>query len=252
MIMPDGLLGKSGVYQIVNIATGKIYIGSSVDLYRRYYIHYGSLTRDRHENPKLQRAWNKYGEDCFDFYIVEFLPKDKNLIREREQFWVDKVNPFYNIVRDVGRPLSQPRSKAHRKHHSESMKKSPVVQSEKYSKSQSEKMKAVWASSEYRDGRAKYYETEDVKKRMSEQSKKTANNSETREKSAKTRIGNFLSGKAFFSKRSKAPIDARVIKNIRNLYSSGKYTHHDLAEMFQIGHSTISRIVNRQSWAWVE
>ena len=252
MIMPNNLLGKSGIYQIINIATGKIYVGSSVDLYRRYYIHYGSLCKNKHENPKLQRAWNKYGEDVFDFYVIEFLPRNKELIRKREQFWINKLNPFYNIVRDVGRPLSQPRSKSHRKNHSIAMRNSKRVQSSEYKKSQSEKMKSVWESPEYRKGRQEYYSTEEAQKRMSEQTKKIWQNPGYREKVHKPFMDKFRDGKLFVNKRSKTPIDANLVRKIRSMYDSGEYTHHNLAEMFSIGHSTVSRIINRQSWAWID
>jgi group I intron endonuclease len=223
-------------------------------LYRRYYIHYGSLTKNRHENQKLQRSWNKHGEDAFEFYVIEFLSKDKTTLREREQYWIDKIDPFYNIVKDVRSPLSTkdvPRSEAHRLHHSVAMRNSPIVQSEEYSKSQSEKAKAAWKRPECREKYAKYLETEEAKTFRSK-IVKLACSVVARYKRSKTRKNRFLEGRSYNSKKSKRPIDADLVREVRTLYETGNFTHQDLADKFLIGNSTVRRIVKRQSWAFVD
>src|SRR5215216_6770850 len=77
----------SGIYQIRCIPTGKIYVGSAVNLRKRQRDHINSLRRGNHENTYLQRAWNKYGEANFDFTILEFV--DASDLLYTEQVWID-------------------------------------------------------------------------------------------------------------------------------------------------------------------
>ncbi len=89
----------SGIYQIKNIINGKLYIGSTKNLYKRYYDHSYRLKRNIHENSKLQNAFNKYGEENFIFEAVEFV-EDEDKLLEYEQYWIDRfdvVNKGYNI-----------------------------------------------------------------------------------------------------------------------------------------------------------
>jgi group I intron endonuclease len=60
-----------GIYHIVNKINCKIYIGSSKDINRRFYRHTLFLSQNKHDNPHLQSAWNKYGKSNFEFKIVE-------------------------------------------------------------------------------------------------------------------------------------------------------------------------------------
>src|SRR3989304_1436717 len=61
----------SGIYKIINKTNGKYYVGSSNDIIGRWFTHKSQLNRNNHCNPHLQRAWNKYGKDNFEFIIVE-------------------------------------------------------------------------------------------------------------------------------------------------------------------------------------
>ena len=79
-----------GVYKITNKVNGKIYIGSSKDIYKRWKHHVCRLNSGKHVNSYLQNAWNKYGEDSFIFDIQEVC--DENHIREREQYYIDVYN----------------------------------------------------------------------------------------------------------------------------------------------------------------
>ncbi|MBT9788673.1 hypothetical protein GPK90_04850 [Clostridium sp. MCC344] len=70
-----------GVYQIKNVANGKIYIGSSKDIFTRWKQHKAKLNKNAHVNEHLQKAWNKYGENNFIFSIVELC--DLNNLRKK-------------------------------------------------------------------------------------------------------------------------------------------------------------------------
>lgn len=94
-------LKKSGIYCIINIESGKRYIGSSLNIYQRLLSHRSNLRGNKHENRKLQSAWNRHKEELFDYYILEFCDKE-NLIN-REQFYIDTLNPEYNLILKVER-----------------------------------------------------------------------------------------------------------------------------------------------------
>src|SRR5690242_8081336 len=79
----------SGVYQILCKPTGKIYIGSTVDLCARWNIHRIMLRRKTHHNTHLQQAWDKYGEESFEFSVLEFVKVSALL--QTEQSWIDKT-----------------------------------------------------------------------------------------------------------------------------------------------------------------
>jgi group I intron endonuclease len=92
---------KTGVYKIVNTVNGKTYVGSaSHSILKRWRVHKFELRRGSHTNQHLQRAWIKYGEDSFVFEIVETVKPDK--CREREQYWLNLLNPEYNILKIAG------------------------------------------------------------------------------------------------------------------------------------------------------
>lgn len=61
-----------------------------------------------HVNSHLQNAYDKYGNDSLEFEIIEYIEIDDNIketLLEREQFWIDTVNPEYNILPIAGSTL---------------------------------------------------------------------------------------------------------------------------------------------------
>lgn len=63
---------KSGIYLITNICNGKKYVGQSLNVKRRIGRHKSELRYNKHHNIYLQREFNKYGESCFEFSILEY------------------------------------------------------------------------------------------------------------------------------------------------------------------------------------
>lgn len=77
---------NSGIYMIRNLCNQKVYIGQSVDVQDRLAHHKSSLKHDRHENSYLQRAYNKYGVDGFEFVVLEYCAEDQ--LDERERYYI--------------------------------------------------------------------------------------------------------------------------------------------------------------------
>lgn len=98
-----------GIYSIVNLLNNKMYIGSSIDLYKRKKGHLNSLRKNKHHAISLQRAFNKYGENNFDFFLIENVSNRSDLMKE-EQKWMDFFNPEYNTCKSSKSPYGIKRS----------------------------------------------------------------------------------------------------------------------------------------------
>lgn len=75
------------IYKIRNVVNNKFYVGSTTDTRERFRNHRKMLRGRRHHCPHLQAAWNKYGEDCFIFEIVETL-EDVEVLQGAESRWL--------------------------------------------------------------------------------------------------------------------------------------------------------------------
>ena len=96
------ITGVSGIYKIVNKTNGKYYVGSSNNIdgmHGRWYEHINDLRANRHDNDHLQKSWNKYGKDAFEFIIVKEVSPDKLLIEEQIYLTIASVetDKTYNM-----------------------------------------------------------------------------------------------------------------------------------------------------------
>ena len=91
----------SGIYCILNLSNGKKYIGLSRNIHRRWLEHRSELNRNEHINPHLQSAWNYYGEDNFEFFILELC--DKRSLAEREKYYIKE---YHTLSREDGYNLT--------------------------------------------------------------------------------------------------------------------------------------------------
>lgn len=100
----QSLSKNSGIYMIQNLINGKMYIGSSYNIFKRTSKHKTELKHNKHCNAYLQNAFNKYGLHNFIFLELEFCEKEELLIRE--QFYLDKYQSYkeengYNILKSA-------------------------------------------------------------------------------------------------------------------------------------------------------
>lgn len=98
--------GKSGIYRWNSLITGKTYIGSSVNLSRRFinYFNLSYLEREtKKRNSMIYSALLKYGYSNFSLDILEYCSIE-NVIR-REQYYIDLLKPEYNILKVAGSTL---------------------------------------------------------------------------------------------------------------------------------------------------
>lgn len=79
---------------IENVVNNKKYVGQSDNIKRRWKAHYRELTTNRHYSKHLQNAWNKYGENNFNFKIIEYC--DIELLNEKESYWISYYDSYKN------------------------------------------------------------------------------------------------------------------------------------------------------------
>jgi len=93
-----------GIYCIENMVNHKRYIGSSKNVYSRLHAHRAALVRGEHENVILQNSVNKRGIDAYECYLMEIVENEEDLTL-REQYWINKTLPEYNITLEVVRNI---------------------------------------------------------------------------------------------------------------------------------------------------
>ena len=93
---------KSGIYMFTNKINKKKYVGKSKNLFERFK-NYNWQSKDVTKyNTNINRAFSKYGLSNFSVTLLEYC-KEKDL-GLREQHYIDKIKPQYNIRKSVYNP----------------------------------------------------------------------------------------------------------------------------------------------------
>ena len=98
----------AGVYQVKNLANGKVLLGSSLNLEGPLNRHKFMLKIGSHLNKDLQKDWDELGAEKFAFEILEQVQvKDdpnfnlKDELTLLEMIWLEKLQQFgergYNL-----------------------------------------------------------------------------------------------------------------------------------------------------------
>lgn len=131
----------SGIYKIVNTITKMFYIGSAIDIHKRWDRHKSALNSNTHENIHLQRAWNKYGAENFSFKVVDLTI----FLLEREQFYLDLLKPWdYTIGYNIGRQASGGDNLSSHPDREKIIEKITNTLKERVSKMSKEEKKRIW------------------------------------------------------------------------------------------------------------
>ena len=83
-----------GIYMIRCKINGKCYIGQSINIKRRWQRHKCDLKNRTHGNKELQEDWNIYGEDKFEFKIIQKCTKDE--LSDLEKKYIDEYKSYKN------------------------------------------------------------------------------------------------------------------------------------------------------------
>lgn len=90
---------RMGVFKIVNVANGKIFLGSSTDLDTAWNSHHFRLKAGMHENNELQKDWLQFGEQTFNYLVVEELKIKEGAdpgkeLKALEKLLMEELQPF--------------------------------------------------------------------------------------------------------------------------------------------------------------
>lgn len=91
------------VYKITNTLNEDFYIGSSTNLYKRYYTHMNHMRKGIKSCVILNRAAKKYDEKNFSFEIVAKCPIE--YVIKLEQWFITNLKPQYNVAKIAGSNL---------------------------------------------------------------------------------------------------------------------------------------------------
>lgn len=162
------------VYKILNRKNGRFYIGSSINIKRRWEGHKSQLRHQKHPNILLQTDWDKYKEESFSLEILEEVPNA--LLLEKEEEWITREKSLakygnYNISATPRSPMLG------RQHTPETKAKISKATAGKnnpfYGKTHSKKTKE-----KIRQAGKKYEPTEDTKRRISASMKEISKGSD--------------------------------------------------------------------------
>ena len=88
--------GRSGIYMWENKTNGKTYVGSSQDLRKRIQDYFDKHVLN-YSGSKIYKAILKYGHDHFIFKVLEYCHVNDLMVRE--QYYLDTLQPEYNILK---------------------------------------------------------------------------------------------------------------------------------------------------------
>lgn len=224
-----------GVYKILNKVNGKFYIGSSIDIEKRFKSHRTQLNRGIHNNTYLQNAWDKYGENNFDFLILEIVD-DIDILRDRETHYLQTTkctdhNVGYNLLNNANVGLGVSASKEVREKISKACSGTKNGNyGRKHTSQELERMYINRWGKDYKKKPRKPYQRKSIdeiklsRKRQSEKMRGRVVTEETRQKIARSRLGTHA------TEETKAKYRAQR-KGIKN--ANSKLTREQVFEIYE-------------------
>lgn len=216
-----GKFNYSGIYCLKNTVNDKCYIGSAQKLNYRLWNHKHKLIKGNHANKILQNFVNKYGINTLYFEILEKV-EDINRLLEREQYYLDKLTPEFNILKTAGSNIGTTMSKEQKLKISKSRK--GILHTEETKKRISESLKG--------------------KKKSKEHSAKVGlkHKGKVISQSQRNKISNANKGNITTPK-----VNWDIVREIRELHQKG-IKDKELALKFNLSKAQINNIRNHKSW----
>jgi len=269
---------ESGVYLIEHKSTGRKYIGSAVNIEKRWKQHRRQAENGKHHSRFFQRTWSKHGADSFAFKTLLLCDK-KNLLMY-EQAALDRYAPELNTLSVAGSVLGYRHTEEAKKRMSEAAARNKNFTGHQHSEesrlriSQSRKGKGGGPRSPERlakisaalKGRSI---PKEVREKISESLKGKTQSLETIAKRvAKLKgrkmppgFGESVTRRMLGVKKSpehvqkmreaKASLSAQQVREIRRMAADG-VRHKDIAVKFGITVNNVSIIKTRHTYGWVD
>lgn len=90
-----------GVFKITNIANGKIFIGSGMNIQGKMNSCQFQLSHGSHVNKAMQADYKIFGKDNFSFEIIDYLepkedqkPDSVDDLKVLEEMWIERLQPY--------------------------------------------------------------------------------------------------------------------------------------------------------------
>jgi|SaaInlV_150m_DNA_4_1039716.scaffolds.fasta_scaffold00340_3 group I intron endonuclease len=209
-----------GVYKISNTLCpeGKYYIGYSCNINRRWGIHKSTLRGGYHCNIRMQRAYEKYGSDCFDYEILQECETEEEAKNVELSYLEDLTirDKLYNLhYNSSGGDLM-----TYHPNKEQIIERMKNTQKEQISKMTKEERQERWGQSGEKNGMYGRTHTDEVKKRLSEINKAReprkgwTMSEEHKHNLSKSRIGKYT-GKdnSFFGKQHSEETKQKLREN---------------------------------------
>jgi len=113
----------TGVYKIQSKTTLDMYIGSSLNYDMRRWRHLHHFRQGNHPNGNIRNHVALYGIDDLFFEVIEEVT-DKEMLFNREQYYLDTLRPTFNLHPNAASALGMKHSEQTRKRKSEEVKAS--------------------------------------------------------------------------------------------------------------------------------
>lgn len=222
---------KQGIYKISCSEETTVYIGSSIQIEKRWKEHKRRLNTNKHHNINLQEAWNAYGDEAFIFEILEETTTKEELVLG-EQKWLDKyAHDCYNASLLAFNPMANPEvakrqaiSMRKTKRHNQLLKKEDVIA---------------------------------IKEALRDKTYSQKELAEKYEVSIRT-ISAIKTGLRWdyvevegFSEVSRGHITEDTVKSIKLALNSKKYSNKEIAAIYNQSESTISAIKRGTRWGHI-
>jgi hypothetical protein len=90
-----------GIYQIRNLANGKVFVGAALNLPGILNSNKIQLRSGGHPNKNLQAEWNEFGGESFAFEVLDELSATEGAgydyrqdLAFLEELWLEKLQPY--------------------------------------------------------------------------------------------------------------------------------------------------------------
>lgn len=220
---PENMLGdlpeslNTGIYEIRNAQNGRRYIGSAVNVSKRWREHLRQLDDGNHHNRFMQRCWNKGGGRNVFVFSVILVCRPADLITY-EQIAIDSLRPQYNANPKAASMLGFRHSDETKRKLSASAKRTKNFTGRRHS--------------------------EETKRLISEKKKGVKQYPGVVERRAE-------SMRKHKGRRNAKKFDERQIRDIRSRCEAGAKSI-DLAREYGVSDSVICEIKKRRSYRWVD
>lgn len=243
------------MYCIHNTVNDKVYVGSSCDMRKRMYVHNYALSKGNHKNKHLQNAWDKYGCDAFECFVLEHCSNDALL--EREQFWMEKFSVLarehgYNECSVAGNTLG------HRHSDETKLLLSEIAKGRRASGDTKRKM-SLSRTGELNGMFGKHHTEESKEKmrylkdgRLRSEAQKGINNPFYGKKHSEESLRKMRESK--IGTKGRAKLCKEQVVEIRNSFDNKpsdmliKDWTSKMCEQYGVGRSCIRKIINRERW----